>query len=906
MAAPAWAQQPAGPAPGGARVAGRVVDRGTGRPIAQVRITVVGQGLTYSTDLDGRYRTAELPEGIYTLRARSIGYQISQVDTVQVVEGRTAIVDFALSAVAAVELTGITVEAEVANTPATDAGLLAAQQAAPAVSDGISAETISRAPDSKASDAISRVTGASVVDGKFVVLRGLPERYSNTLLNGSELPSPEPLRRIVPLDVFPASLLESIVTAKTATPDRPGDFAGGSVEIRTKEFPEEFVAQASVSAGYNSVATFQQVPLVPRSGWALLGFGGSTRRPPSPPLQENETSEASGEAIRNVWAPSPRSAPPKLGATFNLGGQTGGRIPVGFVLALNYSLDAEYVPERLFAIYEELPSDSALPTRSLVYQEGTTAVDWGAIANFSTRLGTGTKLGWKNIYTRNSSELALTNAGFDTENSAVIRSYQVRYTEQDLLQTQLSGEHLLGWFLNSRLEWRGTWARARRDETDNRQVRYVLAQTGEFSQAQPYPTRDWVRLLDDVISAGQGDWSFPFSLRQPQDAQLKFGGLARRKNRDFDAQLYSFVIDNAAPGAEEIVKLPPEEAFAPENVGTVFRFERTGVLAQPYAADDDVTAGYGMLDFPLLRSLRLVGGVRYEDWRLNVYPGGRDSTELDGDITRRVNRDWLWSGNVTWRLSGRTNVRLAAYRTVTRPDAREVSPDAYVAVTGDCDFGGNPEVQRTTVLNGDFRFEVFPAPGELFAISGFYKRFDRPIIEFLQQSGGGQCRIFFGNGLNATNYGAEFEFRKGFGRFFSGVNFTLVRSRIAIDPQLGAYDPDLALQGQSPVLVNGNLGYFDPDSRIEITALANYFSDRIVRYGRPFAEVQGPNTTERGRLTLDAKAKVGIGRRLGFTLAGRNLTNEVVEFVNQGPTGTATVGRYRPGVDVSFGVSYDF
>jgi hypothetical protein len=476
-----------------------------------------------------------------------------------------------------------------------------------------------------------------------------------------------------------------------------------------------------------------------------------------------------------------------------------------------------------------------------------------------------------------------------------------------LFQTQLSGEHLLGWLLDSRLEWRGTWSRAIRDEPDNRQAQYVMTPglgTGEFSLAVTVPNTDWVRFLNDVSISGQVDWATPFSLRDPQDGQLKFGGLARRKNRDFEAQQYTIYPLITAPNAAEIFKLPPEQAFAPENLGTTFRFERTGLLAQSYAADDDVTAGYGMLDLPLLRGVRLVGGARFEDWRMSVFPGGRDST--DAEVRRRVNKDWLWSANLVWRLGDRTNVRLAGYRTVARPDAREISPDSYVAVTGDCDFRGNADLQRTSILNGDFRFEVYPGSGEIVAVSGFYKRFHQPIIEFITTATGGQCAVLFGNGEHATNYGAELEVRKRLGRFFAGGNLTLIRSRVAIDTALGSYDPNLPLQGQSPLLVNGSVGYFDPAARLEVTVLANYFADRIARYGTAFNRVQGPNTTERGRWTLDAKATLALGSGLGVSMSGRNLTNQPIMLVNEGPETTAVVGQYRSGVGLTLGLSYDF
>jgi outer membrane receptor protein involved in Fe transport len=886
-------------------VTGRVVDRATGRPVAGAVVTIVALGDSARTNLDGRYLLADIPAGTYSARAAAIGLQRLQVDNIAIIPGQTTTVDFALGAVV-FELAGIVVEAEVVDRPATDAALLQIQQSAPAVSDGISAEMITRAPDSDAADAITRVTGVSVQNDKFVVIRGLPERYSNTLLNGSELPSPEPLRRVVPLDIFPASLLESIVTSKAATPDRPGDFAGGSIEIRTKEFPESFVLQGSLTAGYNSVATFEDIPLVPLSGWSLLGFSTADRRTPQPALEPGEADEAFGEEIRNVWSPRPRWASPEVGGTFNLGGQLGEGIPLGYAIAATYKYVNHYNPDRLFAIYNDFPSENVQPVRSLVYDEGATEVDWGTIANLSYRLGGGSKLGFKNVYTRNARELALTNDGYDTENSRVIRSYQVGYVEQDLFQTQLSGEHLLPWLLDSRFEWRGTWAQARRDETDNRQAQYVLSpQTGEYSQATTVPTRGWVRLLTDVTPTGQLDLAVPFTLRQPSDGQFKMGYLIRQKHRDFDAQLYSWLLDNQATGAVAIAKLPPEEAFAPENVGTVFRFERTQALAQPYTADDDVWAGYGMLDFPLVPWLRLVGGVRYELWRLTVTPGA-DTTRPDLTPTFLRTTDWLWSANATVRLSEKTNIRLAGYSTVSRPDAREVSPDAYTAISGECDFAGNPEVQPTDILNGDLRFEVYPRAGEILALSAFYKKFDQPIIEFVQTPGGGQCRYFFGNGEEATNYGAEFEVRKGLGPLFAGFNILLVESRVSIDTALGNYDPELPLQGQSPFLLNANLSFAPAGSRFEITVLGNYYANRIVRYGQLFGEVQGPNTVEEGRFTLDAKLRVGFGAHLGVTLSGRNLTGEDVTFVNEGPEVTAVVGGARPGTDLKLGISYDF
>jgi outer membrane receptor protein involved in Fe transport len=853
---------------------------------------------------------------VYTVRAAFIGYQPAQIDSVRVTLDDVTIADFGLNA-AALELAGVTVEAEAVSKPSSEAGLLAIQQAAPTVSDGISAETMSRTPDSDAADAIARVTGIAVFDNKFVVVRGLPERYSTTLLNGAELASPEPLRRVVPLDIFPASLLETIVTTKTATPDRPGDFSGGSVEIRTKDFPENFVLQGSVSQGYNSLATFERIPLIARGGTDFLGIDDGRRAPPGDLPDVNDDGPAAeryAEGLRNVWTPAPRLALPDLGLGLNVGGQAGQGGALGYVLSWTYSSKTQFVPERLFTLIADAAEP---PNRSVLYKETKGIVDWGAIANFALRVGATSKLGWKNLYTRTAEETVISDAGYDTENARVIRDYQVVYTEQDFLQTQLSGEHRLG-LPRSRFEWRATAAWAHRDEPDNRQAQYLLDQTtGEFAQASVTPTRIWTRFLDDRIHAMQGDWVFPFKLRGPDDAELKIGGLYRMKQRQFEANFFRISVNNLDPTSRSIARLPPELAFAPENLGGPLSFRRVAAFAQSYDAEDRIIAAYGMVDIPALRWLRLVGGLRVEDWRIGVFPGGRHTFTPGLVPARRPDegeppaRDFLWSGNMTLRFTDRMNFRLAAFRSVARPDARELSQDSYVPVTGGCENQGNAQLQRASILNGDARWELYPRPGEILAVSAFYKEFTSPIIEVVDVPGGGQCRITYTNASSATSYGAEIEVRRTLDRlpvpfaFLTvGVNFTWVESNVAIPQSLGTYDPKLDLQGQSRYLLNANLIFQEPSGHFSASVLLNYFADRIARYGLGRVTGQAPNVIERGRTSLDAKVQQKLGAHLSLSLSGKNLTNEQVLFFSHGVAGPITAGSYRPGASVSFSLGY--
>jgi hypothetical protein len=813
-------------------------------------------------------------------------------------------VELALQAVT-ILLGEITVEAEPVNVPTSEASLLVLQMAAPSVSDGISAEVISRSPDRDAADAVNRVTGISVVDNRFVVVRGLPERYSSTLLNGAELSSPDPNRRVVPLDIFPASLLESIVVTKTATPDRPGDFAGGSVEIRTREFPEEFTARVGVSQGYNSLTTFERLPVAPQAGWDVLGFGAARRSPDA-----SARGERFAESFRTLWQPAPVLVRPNLGLSASVGGRHDlGTVPFGAALAFTYSNGVQHVPERLFSVFsgppELFPAD-----RSLLYEETRHTVDWGAVANLALRPGRNHKLAWRNLYTRSAEETALQASGYDTENSRINQQFQLRYIEQSFLQTQLEGEHQLPGLLQSLFLWRATLGASRRNEPENRQAYYQYTGSEHYVLATNQPSSLWIRDLQDHISSASFDWSVPFSLRASGDAQVKVGALTRTRRRDFFAVQYLVSVDITQPDAAAVSALPPNQAFAAENIGTVLLLESVGVRAQPYGAVDRVSAGYGMLDLFPLRKVRLVAGMRYEDWRLDITPRNSASDTVGLAHITAVQPDWLWSGNLTVGLGQRTNLRFAAFRSVTRPDAREKTFDVAVPVSGACEVSGDTGLSRAAVVNFDARFEFYRRPGEVASISAFYKRFTRPIVETLGTPGGGNCRATTRNALSARNSGLELEMRRELlvPGLLASVNVTLVQSRVEMPAELGVYDAHLPLSGQSPLLVNASVSYAPPSGRLSGSLLFTHFSNRVVRYGLAATQggTQNPNVYERGRNQLDAKVQWKAGGRVTLSLSGRNLLDAVSEFYHPTPLGDVRQGFERAGMSFGLDAGYAF
>lgn len=892
-------------------IAGQVFDRESGQPLPYATVEVVGLRLGGQTDLDGRYRIAGVPVGAHQVRARHIGHQPQLLDSVRVRAREATVVNFSL-ATASQQLAAVEIVAEATTRGTSDVALLAMRKAAPAVMDGISAEAMSRAPGSDAADAITRVTGVSVVDRKFVIVRGLPERYSNTLLNGVELPSPEPLKKVVPLDIFPASLLESIVTAKTATPDRPADFAGGSVEIRTKEFPENRVAHLSLTTGYNSLATFDALPTVPWRGMDYLGFdaGGTRTRPGGDPFADPERW---GERVRNVWTPATRRSLPELGMAASFGGQRDPEgTPLGYIVALNYGTKTDYVPQRLYRFVTD--DETGTADRGFVARETQRSVDWGGIANLSLRIGQGQKFGWKNLYTRNAEESVSDRIGFETYlGDFTNRIYQVRYVTRDFMQTQLTGDHHLRFFHDSRVEWKATGSLSRRAEPDNRSAVYSTGSEQQILATNP-PTL-WFRFLADRQWSGHLDWQTPFSLPLGSSGSVKFGGSYRDKRRAFDAEFYRFLV---LPGrnTDAALTLPPEQALAPENIGATFGLEAPGTYALPYRSTDRVSAGYTMLDLRVTPWVRVVGGMRVERWTLDMQQG--TAALPVGDPIQRATTDRLWSGNATISLSERMNLRLAGYQTLARPDPRELSEENFTAVTGECSTSGNPLLRPSRISNADVRWEVYPSATGLFSVGGFYKRFTSPIIETVTIPGSGRCAVFPTNADDAFNYGAEVEVRTSLAflplisdRFDASLNTTLVRTTTNWRPGGAAPLVKLPMQGQSDYIANLTLQYTDSVGGLSASLVGNAFGDRIVRYGTTIEGtggrlVQIPHVYEKGRLTLDAKLTQRVGRRTTLSLSGRNLTNAATAFYQDSRAGRVPTGYQASGVSVSIGVGRAF
>lgn len=885
------------------KITGRVVDQQTGQPIASAQVFMEDQSAGTLSSIDGRYVLRDLPDGSHTVVVQMIGYASKTVTGVMVQGGGVAALDIGLES-AAVDIAGITVEAAV-ETGSTGA-LLGERQTEAFVVDAIGSDQIARSPDGDAASALKRVPGLSVVDGKFAYVRGLGERYSSTTLNGAPLASPMPDRKVVPLDIIPSGLLESIVTAKSYSPDKPGDYAGGLVELRTKDFPTSRIFSVSVSSAFNSVSTFERGLRYGGGDTDFLGFDDGSRDLPGlipddarvtfPTFSRGDL-ERFGEAFSGDWGPVLDDLPPNtsLGISFGDDLELFDR-SLGLLASANYSngfARKDGVIERVFA-----SAGVADPEVDYRGDETVRSVSMGGLANLSYEVSPTDRVTANVVYNRLMDDEARVYEGFNLDSNTNQRNYRIRFLTQTLSNAQLKGEHLLGFLGDVKMDWRGSWSRAERYEPNTREVLYRES-NGEylFENFVSSGSIFHQNLVDDTYS-GALDLSVPFSLGQDgRPGSLSFGGTYTAKERDVFTRRFRFLVTSGGVVDGEVRLRNPNDLFTPATIGPD-GFELTEATFRPdnYDATEDIAAGYVKLEAEPIPAVKVMTGVRVESARQEVapfdlFPSGLETLPgADLDDT-----DLLPALNVTVRVASNMNVRFGASRTLARPQLRELSPFGFADYAGGYLTVGNPELNRSLIQNYDARWEWFFSPGGVLAASGFYKSFDDPIEVVVLPSS--ELLKTWVNGGEASNYGVELELRTDLGflspslaAFSVNSNLTLIESEVSTPASIRVYIPgqggsDLAvapknrsLQGQSPYVVNAGLTYSSSGGRSQATVLFNRFGRRIDAVGGQAT----PDIFEEARSQLDVVLEQTLFSGTKVKLSGTNLLAATVDYTQGG------------------------
>lgn len=882
LAAPLTAQ-------GTSRVVGRVVDAQRGSGLAGVTVQIVGTTIGTVTGVDGRFSIGGVRAGTTTIHARRLGFQPKTVTGLMLNEGQSLEQNIALEE-ATIQLspTIVTADAERGSVSAA----LDAQKNATGVVNAVTSEQIAKSPDSDAAQAVQRVSGVTVQDGKYVFVRGLGERYTTTSLNGARIPSPEPERKVVPLDLFPSALLQSVTTTKNFTPDLPGDFSGASVNIRTREFPASRQLSYSLSTGVNDAVTGKTLVTAPSLGLDWLGFAGTTRGLPGAitaageldrPIPQADVRRLVG-AFRNAWSPRQANGSPNASIGLTAGGSAR---DLGYVASLSYawSQEARLDERRAYA-------DATDGGRETDRYEGTTgraSVLWGGLLNLSTMLGNDTRLSFNNTYNRTADNEARRESGVSENLGQRLLVDRLRFVERSVFSSQLAAEHQLG--TAHRLDWSLTVSGVERNEPDRSEFVRVDQGGGApfWLDASEAAVRTFGALTERSYS-GSLDHSWQLG---GQQHEVKLGVLGRYTERDasnrvFSIQAPDMTLDARRRSAEQIVG----EASAGSATFRVVPLSQGG----SYAASDVVGAGYAMVKVGLGRRAGLIGGARIERSEMEVRA---EPTVGRPVVTAPTYTDLLPSLVLNLRLADAQNLRFGASQTLARPEYRELAEVQYRDVIGAENVLGNPNLRRTLIQNADVRWEWYPTREEVLSLGVFAKRFQDPIERIFLGTSGTRM-VTFVNADRADNLGVEVELRKTLGfvadamaPFTVFTNATFMQSRIEIPASSRASQESRPMVGQAPYVVNAGLTY--SARRSSATLLYNRVGSRIVSASeRPLPAVE-----DQARDVIDLAVRLPLRAGVSMKLDAKNLL-DAPYVQRQGPV---TREYYRAGRVYSLGVS---
>lgn len=898
-------------------LAGKIVEGKTNAPMAGVTVTVAADKRK-ATDLEGRY-VFNLPAGTYTVSFASVGYKTKTLNDVVVKANGTEELNIVMEQQAQ-EMAGVVVTAS--SRRESVAAILTLQKNNAAISDGISIEAIRKSPDRNIGEVLKRVSGTSIQDDKFVVVRGLSDRYNVALINGALLPSTEPDRRAFSFDIVPSNLIDNILINKTASPDLPGDFSGGIVQVMTKDIPFRSFLNVQVGGSYNSISTGKRFDIGLMENTDYFGFDNGTRALPgkfpsrrrylsyNADADPNRRIAASRLMRNNYGSRYDGNALPGLNFQANWGGrkEMGNGGTLGAVLALIYrnSQSIQFNERRDY----QTPDKAELTPGNLFFNYRDTQYSFntniGVLANFAYKKGN-TKIVLKNIVNRLFENNNLVRSGINYDNQQVVDANAAIAVVKSLVSSQLEGEHLLS-DRNDRLRWNVNYGLTARNQPDYRVLPYAKSLSEENNKAEPMKIvlrdtyRFWSELLENAFGANV-NYSLPVTFGG-QKQTFKAGAFAQYKVRDFSTRIFRYeqassTLNPALPS------LPATKIF---NDGNIYR--EGFVLGEitnntdKYDATSGLYAGYAMIDGRIGEKLRAVYGVRVENFNFNV-----NTADFSGQAIT-VNRNYLDvlpSLNLTYNLTQKSNLRFSASRTVSRPEFREVANFAYFDFVRNAQLKGNTDLKRSQNTNVDLRFETYAQAGEVISGSLFYKHFKNPIEQVVVNgSTPSNLLLSYTNPDAATTYGVEVEVRKNLGfvgaawmeDLMFNLNAAYMKSKVDFNETSNPFDSNRPLQGLSPWLFNAGLQYALPENKVTFSALVNRIGERIAAVG-----FQGyPDIYENGRTVLDVQTAVKVLKGKGEVKLNLSdlLNQRAVFYQNVDPNDSRAYNKSNDRVQYSF------
>jgi outer membrane receptor protein involved in Fe transport len=921
------------------RLRGRVVSSEDGNPVIGARVYVSGTPIDARTNDNGEFDITLNP-GEYAISIIASDFAAQTLDRIVVRSEQPTEQN--------VELTpaGLELPEFVVLEPYVE-GTLAAfveeRRTTSAVADILGAEQIARAGDSDAAGALKRVTGLTLVDGKYVYVRGLGERYSSVLLNGAQIPSPDPTRRVVPLDLFPTDILQGVVIQKSFSPEMPGEFGGGTIQLRTKSMPESFFLRASFTLGYLDGTSFNDGLRYDGGNRDWTGYDDDTRKLPESlqnalalrgqlieqtPFNPNGFTPAEierfGEDLSGNYDIREDEIGANGGAALAIGDsfRFGEDIRFGYLAAARYAQnwDSNEESRRVFAA-----SDAGLvQTQGFEREETERNIDFSGFVNLGLALGEHHKFSANTILVRQTTDEAKIDQGFDDSPDQISRFLAQEWEENQLKTYQLGGEHTFTALHDLGFDWQYTTSAARRYAPNERKFRFDRVGEDDDSPFR-YSSRSnnnqiTFSDLDDEADAIDAALDLPFEFGET--AKLSIAAGVSKLDRDRLSVIRRFQFRSLGGiGNDPGVVFDPslDSIFGDANIRPDgFVLDEVTRNTDTYSATQALDAVFVNTDFSWRDWLRVNAGVRRErnDQQVTTF-SIIDPTQVAG-ASGIASDDVLPAGSITWLIDQESQLRAIFAKTVSRPDFRELSQAPFTDPLLDTESIGNPDLVPTEIKNYDLRYEYYFSPTESASIALFYKDFISPIEKVLVPGTGTLVSYF--NADAAEVYGVELDIYKSLGflqrmkmlkpalkftrahrlpwdDIYLGFNYAKIESTIALGAdQAFQTNQDRPLQGQSPYVLNFQLGYQQPEGKREATLLYNVFGKRIAQVG-----VEGaPDIYEEpfGQLDFVYSQKFAHGWSMRLRL--KNLLDDRVEFTQ----GIGITREYDKGREIVLSVEW--
>ncbi|TVQ09193.1 MAG: TonB-dependent receptor [Bacteroidetes bacterium] len=930
----------------GGVIEGIIVDAQTRETMVGATILIEGTSTGTTANLNGEFRLTNIPAGTVNLRASFISYEPVVIENIRIERGQTITLSIELEQVSQT-LEGVTVTAR--RTTYTETSLIQSIRNSQVVTSGISAQQITRSQDSDAAQVVRRIPGITIVEDRFIIVRGLSERYNVTMLHNTLAPSMEADVRSFSFDMIPASQIDHLLVFKSPSPDLPGDFAGGVVKVITKSIPDRSGFEVSYTSQYDDGTSFKPFFRTERDALAWTGFGsGKFGLPDDFPddlrtITNNEAAlQEAGRSMNNNWIPK------ETNAYLNHSGSLSGNllfnlrnVKIGTITTLTYnnSSSINTISRADFNAYN-MAENVSLPLYNFDDSRYQNSIKLGVLNNWGVEVGRNHSFEIINLYNNISSYNYVNRLGDHIDFGYNMNNHAFQQVFRGLYSGQVSGKHKF-FNENTTIDWTGGYTYSFRDLPDYRQYRterginfieglddfQIYVPTGG---AQPYFMGRFFSHMEESGNSVSADITQKLNLGAfvpGFEPVIKAGVLYNTMERDFRARNIGYTQSPEFDQGLRGVRI--DSLFLPENINSRggIKIDEQSNPNDSYDASNKLLAYYGMINLPLGDRFSIVGGVRIENnHRILNSAISSGPVNVDNDETHV-----LPSVNFTWNLTEKFLVRGGYGKTLNRPELREQAPFGFFDFDNNWVVSGNQFLKTSEIDNFDLRLEYYPSMSEVFSISGFYKKMDNAIerIVLIGAGSGGSKTFSFGNADNAYIWGSEAEIKKSLSGLTSSgfvndlsvfFNGTFLYSEVEIGSGSRSEGRDTdprPLQGQSPYIVNAGLFYNNIDANLEVNVLYNIIGKRLFTGG--FTELNRPEVLsypdvyEMPRNYIDVTVSKRLTQKLNLRLKVEDILNQYVVYLqdaNQDGVydreNDQLLRKYKPGVSVKVSLGYKF